>query len=87
MQESNNNQPTPTVQINDVRSVLLDTIHRVREGSLNVDQAKTVADLARVIVETAKVEVDYLRVITDPEHRRSDGTGFIPAETKTLKQS
>jgi hypothetical protein len=43
-----------------------------------LDRAKAIADVAQVIVNSAKVEVDFLKA-TD----RRDGTGFIPVETAT----
>ena len=78
------NQDRSKVQIEDIRQALMDTIAGVRNGSLNVDQARAVEGLARVIVETAKVEVDYLRIITNPENRNI-GSDFIN-ERKKLNQ-
>jgi len=79
------NQERSKVLIEDIRQALMDTIAGVRNGSLNVDQARAVEGLARVIVETAKVEVDYLRIITNPENRNI-GSDFIN-ERKKLNQS
>jgi hypothetical protein len=47
--------------IQDLRERLFDAIDGVKNGTMSVDKAKTVADLAQVVVNTAKVEVDYLR--------------------------
>lgn len=51
----------PTHTIADLRARLFEAIDGVRNGSLDPDKARTVGDLAQVIVNTAKVEVDYLR--------------------------
>lgn len=50
--------------ITDLRAALMGTLSdlRNRENPMDVDRAKAVAQVAGVIVETAKVEIDYLRV-------------------------
>lgn len=47
------------------------------EKPMDIDRAKAVADVAQVIVNSAKVEVDFLRA-TD----RSQGSGFLIEEKK-----
>jgi cell shape-determining protein MreC len=47
--------------IADLRRRLFETIDGVRDGSIDIDKAKLVGDLSQVIVNTAKVEVEYLR--------------------------
>lgn len=49
----------------DLRERLFATIDAVREGKITTDQARAVGDLAQVIVNTAKVEIDYLRAAGD----------------------
>lgn len=70
--------------ITDLRIHLFDTIKRLKDPvqPMEVDRAKAIADLAREIISSAKVEVDYMRM-TD-----GTGTGFIPSvvievDTKT----
>lgn len=48
--------------IEDLRAALFETIAGVRAGTTTIDQAKTIGELSQVIVNTAKVEIDYLRV-------------------------
>lgn len=55
--------------INDLRDRLFATIDGVRDGSVSIDQAKQISDLSQVIVNTAKVEVDYLRANNGGESR------------------
>ena len=50
-----------TNTIEDLRRRLFETIDGVRDGSIDIDKAKLVGDLSQVIVNTAKVEVEYLR--------------------------
>lgn len=57
--------------IEDLRRRLFETIDGVRAGTTTVDQAKTISELSQVIVNSAKVEVEYLRA--------KDGrSAFIP---------
>lgn len=50
--------------INDLRDALFETLDalRDREKPMELDRAKTIADVAQTIINTAKVEVDYGRV-------------------------
>lgn len=50
--------------INQVRQSLLDTLSdlRNRETPMDIERAKAVAQVASVLVDTAKVENDYLRI-------------------------
>jgi hypothetical protein len=51
-----------TKSINDLRDALFETLQGVKDGSLDIEKAKAINEVAKSIVETAKVEVDYLRV-------------------------
>ncbi len=68
-------------KIEDLRNHLFATIEGLldEETPMELDRAKAVADVAQVIVNSAKIEVDFIKVTG-----RSEGTGFIP-ETKLLK--
>lgn len=44
-----------------LRAHLFEALQAVKAGSLELDQARAVNELAKTIVDTAKVEVDYLR--------------------------
>ena len=46
--------------IEDLRDHLFAAIQGVRDGSLSLERAQTVSQLAQVVVNTAKVEVDFL---------------------------
>lgn len=60
--------------LDDLRSTLFATIEAVRAGQMQLDTAKTINEIGKTIVDTAKVEVDYIRAI-DGEGKSS----FIPA--------
>jgi hypothetical protein len=48
--------------IEDLRDHLFATLQAVKDGSLDLDKARAINNVAKTIVDTAKVEVDYLRV-------------------------
>ena len=50
-----------TKTIETLREHLFAAIAGVKDKTLSIEQAKTISDLSQVIVNTAKVEVDYLR--------------------------
>ncbi len=45
--------------IEDLRAVLFATIEGVRSGTMSIEQAQTISGLSQVMVNSAKVEVDY----------------------------
>lgn len=67
--------------INQLRQHLLDTLAdlRNREAPMEPDRARAVAQVASVLVDTAKVEVDYLKATGQ------DRAGFLeePAQITT----
>lgn len=65
-------------KIEDLRNHLFATLEALQDedNPMDLNRAKAIADVAQVIVNSAKVEVDFLKA-TD----RRDGTGFIPVET------
>lgn len=60
--------------INALRSTLFDTLREVKAGTMDLDRAKTINDTAQVIINTAKAEVDFMKVTGS-----NSGTDFIPA--------
>lgn len=47
--------------IADLRELLFETIEGVKSGNLDIEKAKVIGDLSQVMVNTAKVEVDYAK--------------------------
>ncbi|MFM0324810.1 hypothetical protein [Caballeronia glebae] len=69
--------------ISTVRQHLLDTLAdlRNRENPMEVERARAVADVARVLVDSAKVEVDFIKA--------SGATGsdfMLPEDEETQPQ-
>lgn len=62
--------------INSLRSTLFETLQQLKDGKLDLDRAKAINDTAQVIINTAKAEVDYMRVTG-----ANTSTDFIPAHT------
>lgn len=76
--------------INELRQHLLDTLKdlRNREQPMEPDRARAVAQVASVLVDTAKVEVEYLKAtgqqragfLEEPAQIESDARGAgVPA--------
>lgn len=64
-------------KIGDLRNHLFATIEGLldEDKPLDIDRAKAVADVAQVLINSAKVEVDYLKAT-----ERSKGSKFIDIE-------
>lgn len=77
--------------ISTVRQHLLATLAdlRNRENPMEVERARAVADVARVLVDSAKVEVDFIKAsgatgsefLLHPEQQVTVGNGLPPGIT------
>lgn len=69
-------------KIEDLRNHLFATLEGLQdeENPMEIERAKTIADVAQVIVNSVKMEVDFIRATG-----RIEGTGFIP-EPKQIEQ-
>lgn len=76
-------------KIEDLRKHLFDAIEAVKSG-MPVDKARAIAELAQVVINSAKVEVEFMKAT-----RARKGTGFIeekevpgtPAQPRLVKGS
>lgn len=61
-------------EIKDLRAILFDTLRDLRnkEAPMDIDRAKAVAEVARELVNTAKVEIDHMKLTG------TTGSEFIP---------
>lgn len=66
-------------KIEDLRDHLFETLEALKDpdNPMEIDRAKAVSDVAQTIINSAKVEVEFLRVSGGVS-----GSGFIPAETR-----
>lgn len=64
--------------IADLRKHLFETIEalKAKEKPMELARAKAIANVAQVVINSAKVEVDFMRMRGD----RGRGTGFVPEE-------
>ena len=72
-------------KITDLRDHLFETIELLKDEenkSMTVEKAKAIADISQVIINTAKLEIDFIRA-TDQMEGLVKTTGFI--EGSTLK--
>jgi hypothetical protein len=74
-------------RIDDLRNHLFETLEALKDSDapMELDRAREIANVSRAIIETAKVEIDFARVMNDAtgEFR---GSSFLPAETSEPKQ-
>jgi len=61
-------------QIDDLREHLFATLEALRdkEKPMEIDRAKAIAEVAKVVVDTAKVEVSFIGAVG------GSGSGFLP---------
>jgi hypothetical protein len=65
-------------KIEDLRNHLFETIELIKDGDIEIEKAKVIAELAQVIVNSAKTEVDYLKIV------HGNGSGFIPENQRLI---
>jgi hypothetical protein len=68
-------------KISDLRETLFDTIEGIKSGKIDVEKAKAITNIAQVLVNSAKVEVDFLKNVN-----QQGNTWFISdSNVKQLK--
>jgi hypothetical protein len=65
----------PRDKIQDLRHHLFETIEMLKEKEIDIATAKAIAEVSQVIVNTAKVEVSFIRAT-----QSTNDTGFIKLE-------
>jgi hypothetical protein len=66
-------------KINDLRNHLFEVIEMLKDddqNSMTIEKAKAIVDVSQAIINTAKVEVDYIRA-TDGVRRTNYQTDFL----------
>ena len=68
-------------KIQDLRDHLFETIELLKdvESNMTVEKAETIAGVAQVIINSAKLEIDFIRA-TDKLDGMYPSTGFIEIE-------
>ena len=65
----------PKDKIQDLRHHLFETIEMLKDKEIDVNTARVIAEVGQVIVNTAKVEVSFIRAT-----QSTKDTGFIKLE-------
>lgn len=47
--------------INGLRNIMFETLRGIKDGSVDIDKAKAINDTAQTIINSAKVEVDFVK--------------------------
>lgn len=58
--------------IADLRTHLFDAIEGLKAGTMDLDRARGIADLSQTVINSAKVEVDFIKATGNTQ-----GSGFI----------
>lgn len=66
--------------ISDLRENIFEAMQLLKDGKIDVQQAKAMADLGQVIINSAKAETDFIK------HSGGDGSGFIPVKVVSPNQ-
>jgi hypothetical protein len=61
-----------TNDITELRTHLFDALRGLKDKTLDIDRAKAIVDMSQTIINTSKVEVEFLKVAG------GTGSGFIP---------
>jgi hypothetical protein len=67
-------------KIQDLRHHLFETIEMLKDGDIEIEKAKAISEVAQVIINSAKVEVQFLKEMGSNRH-----TGFIQLENKEIE--
>jgi hypothetical protein len=67
------------MDINDVRQQLFETMKLLAEKKITVEEAKSIAEIGQVLVNSAKVEVDIIRA-------GGGRSTFVPLESDAPKE-
>jgi hypothetical protein len=63
-------------KIEDLRNHLFEVIESLKDNEIDIEKASAIKDIAQVIVNSAKVEVDFMKVV------HGNGSGFIPLDNR-----
>lgn len=75
-------------KIEDLRNTLIDMIKNLndKDAVVDLDRAKVAAELAQVVVNSAKAEVDFMRVTGGTGSGFIENTGRNPAALRAVKE-
>lgn len=53
----------PKNKIQDLRNHLFETLEMLKDGDIEIEKAYAIADVSRAIIDTAKIEIQYIKAI------------------------
>lgn len=77
-----------TRNIDDLREALFTALDGLRDGTVTVEQARAISEMSQTIINSAKVEVDYLRTRQDNGASRflgGDEQAALPAGVRVVQ--
>lgn len=68
--------------INTLRQTLFETLEGIKSGKVSLEQARAINEISKTMVDTAKVEVEFLRVTDEKISNfiRPPGAHNVPLE-------
>jgi hypothetical protein len=65
--------------IDDLRTHLFDALRGLKNGTVDVEKAKAMSDVSQTIINSAKVEVEYIKA------SGAKGSGFLDSAEKVAE--
>lgn len=75
-----------SLNLSDVMKQLYDTAQAVRNGKLDPEGAQAIAALGSRQIEIARVALDYMKTLNDPQVMINNGDVFVGAPTPQISQ-
>jgi hypothetical protein len=66
--------------IDQLRAKLFETMQGIKDGTVDVEKAKLISEIGQVIVNTAKVEIDYIRTTNRTQSQFFDALPHGPVK-------
>ena len=63
-------------KIEHLRDHLFEVIEKLKDGDMEIEKAKAITDVAQTIINSAKVEVDFIKTV------HGNGSDFIPMDKR-----
>lgn len=75
-----------SLNLSDVMKQLYDTAQAVRDGKLDPEGAQAIAALGSRQIEIARVTLDYMKTLNDPQVMTNNGDVFVGAPTPQISK-
>lgn len=75
-----------SINLADVMKQMYDTAQEVRSGRLEASEAQAVANLGARQIEIARVALDYMKTLNDPQVLVKNGDVFVGTPTPRISK-